>query len=196
MGEVAHDFCLQLLDIYIYFESHKIVSLLACIFYKNDTKILVNFLINNNHEMWGNRLNYDEKKYTKRDAFILLGADSPFYTDTKQIEASIQIYKKSLFTEKFLEEYLYYSQDKRIITDDPNVLLLPNYKGFRENRHDQSIFSILIKKYGLVNSGKMNMDIKKINKLKEHRPKIFCHYRRMKFIDYEDLKRKCNHKFK
>jgi hypothetical protein len=168
----------------------------ACIFYNNDTKILVNFLINNNQEMWAYRLdNIIEKIYTKRDAFILLGADSPFYTDTKTIEASIQIYKKSLFTEKFLEEYLYYSQDKRIITDDPNVLLLPNYQGFIENRHDQSVFSILIKKYGLVNSGKMNMDIENINKLKEDQPYIFCHYRRLKFINYEDLKQKCNISF-
>ena len=50
------------------------------------------------------RLNHTEKKYTKRDAFILLWADLPFYTENNQYMAGIQIYKKSKFTEKFVEE--------------------------------------------------------------------------------------------
>ena len=61
--------------------------------------------------------------------------------------------------EKFLQDLLYYSQDKRIITDDPNTLGLSNYPEFIENRHDQTILSILTKKYGFANSGKPNMNI-------------------------------------
>ena len=77
-----------------------------------------------------------KKKYSKRNAFILLDADSHIYTDTFQYMAGIQIYKKSKFTEMFLEKVLNYSTDKRIITDDPNTQGLTNYQGFIENRHD------------------------------------------------------------
>ena len=66
----------------------------------------------------------------------------------------MQIYKKSNISEIFLEKLLYYSQDKRIITDDPNTLGFPNYDGFIENRHDQTVLSLLIKKFRLSNSNK------------------------------------------
>ena len=163
----------------------------AGILYKNSTHQIINFLNEQKSEMWMIRLNYIEKKYTKRDAFILLGADLPFYTDTCQYMAGIQIYKKSKFTEKFVEEVLYYSQDKRIITDDPNTLGLNNYKEFIENRHDQTILSILIKKYGQADSGRTNMEIDKVKTQKNKMPFIFCIYRRLKFRDYNDIKKKC-----
>jgi hypothetical protein len=105
--------------------------------------------------------------------------------------AAYQIYKKTIFTEKFLEDYLNYCRDKRIITDEPNSMGLPNYDIFRDNRHDQTVFSLLIKKYGLANSGNQNMSIDGINRLNTTMPHIFCHYRRESFKDYEDLKRIC-----
>lgn len=169
----------------------------AGILYKNSINIIIKFLNKQNAEMWVIKSKYKEKSYTKRDAFILLGADQPFYTDTYQYYAAIQIYKKSKFTEKFLEEVLYYSQDKRIITDDPNTLGLKNYKEFIDNRHDQTILSILIKKYSQADSGKTNMEIEKIKEQKIRIPFIFCHFRTKKFKDYNDIKEKCFHrKFK
>lgn len=164
----------------------------AAILYLDTTYKIINFLKEQNAEMWAIQLsNCIEKKYTKRDAFILLGADSPFYTNTNMYMAGIQVYRKSKFTEKFLEELLYYSQDKRIITDDPNILGQKNYKEFRENRHDQSVFSLLIKKYGQANSGMTNMNIDSIRKTKIIMPNIFCIYRRTKFKNYIDIKNKC-----
>ena len=167
----------------------------AGILYMNSTYLIINFLKKQNAEMWMFRYYYPEKKYTKRDAFILLGADLPFYTDTYQYMAGVQVYKKSKFTEKFLEEVLYYSQDKRIITDQPNTLGLKNYKEFIDNRHDQSILSILIKKYGQSGSGKTNMEIQKIKKNNIFMPYIFCIYRKSHFLNYDDIKKKCIKKF-
>ena len=163
----------------------------AGILYMNSTYNIINFLKYQKAEMWMIPLDYQEKQYTKRDAFILLGADIPFYTDTPQFMAGIQIYKKSTFTEKFLEELLYYSQDKRIITDDPNTQGLPNYDEFKENRHDQSILSLLIKKYGQCNTGRTNTNIDFFQSRKILMPFIFCIYRRMEFNNYEDLREKC-----
>ncbi len=89
-----------------------------------------------------------EKKWTKRDAFILMNLDKKRYTITSQIGAGFILTRKSKFSIKFFNEYLKYSQDERIITDSCSKLG-KNYRGFIENRHDQSIFSLLSKKYKL-----------------------------------------------
>ena len=71
---------------------------------------------------------FQEKNYTKRDAFILMDCDTNLSVN-------------------FFKDFLNFSLDKRIISDDDNVLGHENYAGFIENRHDQSIFSLLTKKY-------------------------------------------------
>ena len=114
----------------------------AAILYMNSTYQVIDFLKEQNAEMWMNRLTLKEKIWSKRDAFILLGVDMPFYSETNQYMGGIQIYRKSKYTEKFLEELLYYSQDKRLITDEPNTQGLNNYPNFRDNRHDQTILSL------------------------------------------------------
>ena len=128
--------------------------------------LLLQFLKSHKISMWIDRLRHKEFRYTKRDAFILLGADMPFYSQTSQYGATIQIYKKTSFTVKFIQEWLYYCQDKRIITDDKNTLGQPNYKDFKDNRHDQTVLSLLIKKYGEVNSGFPNLNITDIKNRK------------------------------
>ena len=164
----------------------------AAILYMNSTYQIIDFLKEQNSEMWMNRLTLKERIWSKRDAFILLGVDMPFYRETNQYMGGIQIYKKSKYTEKFLEELLYYSQDKRIITDQPNTQGLPNYQGFKENRHDQTVLSLLIKKYGIANSGKTNLSLDEIYKRKSIlMPNIFCIYRRLPFKDYNDIRQKC-----
>ena len=45
-----------------------------------------------------------------------------------------------------------------VITDDANTCSFPNYKEFKDHRHDQAILSILIKKYNQANSGKANIN--------------------------------------
>ena len=164
----------------------------AGILYMNSTYQVIDFLKEQNSEMWFDRITLKEKEYSKRDVFILLGVDMPFYRETYQYMGGIQVYKKSKYTEKFLEELLYYSQDKRLITDNPNTQGQPNYPGFKDNRHDQSILSLLIKKYGIANSGRPNLSLDEIFKRKRIlMPNIFCIYRKRPFKDYEDIKQKC-----
>ena len=165
----------------------------AGIYYLDKVEKIIKFMITINEDIWLNRLSILEKNYSKRDAFILLGADSPIYTDTFQYMAGIQIYKKSRFTEIFLEKLLDYSKDKRIITDDPNTQGLPNYIGFIENRHDQTVLSILIKKIRLSNFNKNELKACELNKMKNNFiPKVFCIYRSLPFKSYYELRNKCN----
>ena len=163
----------------------------AAIMYVDLAQKLVDFLKEKKLDMYLHRLPHLERQYTKRDAFILLGVDQPFYAETGQFNAAFQIYRKTKFTEFFLAEYLYYAQDKRIITDDANELGVRNYDDFRDHRHDQSILSLLTKKYGQVNANKTNLDINLIKNYQEVMPTIFCHYRQRGVGSYEDLKEMC-----
>ena len=163
----------------------------AAIIYVDLAQKLVDFLNEKNVDMYLHRLPHLEKQYTKRDAFILLGVDAPFYAETGQFNAAFQIYRKTKFTEFFLKEYLYYAQDKRIITDDGNEMGVDNYEGFRDHRHDQSILSLLTKKYGQVNANKPNLDLKVVQNFSELMPTIFCHYRQRGVSDYEGVKNMC-----
>lgn len=163
----------------------------AGILFTDKAQLIVDFLNERKAEMYLHRLPHLEKYYTKRDAFILMGVDSPFYSETGQFNAAFQIYKKSKFTEIFLEEYLYYAIDKRIITDDQNTLGKPNYEGFIDHRHDQSILSLLTKKYSQVNANKMNIDVQIVKNFTELMPTIFCHYRHGGFDSYVDLQNYC-----
>jgi hypothetical protein len=90
-----------------------------------------------------------EKIWTKRDVFILMDCDSPKYSDSNQRLSSFSLWKKSIFTINFINEFLHYAQDERLITDLKNQCGYPNYPEFKEHRHDQSIFSLLSKKHNL-----------------------------------------------
>jgi len=94
-------------------------------------------------------LPYLEKSYTKRDAFILLDCDRPEYYDTKQRQSGFILIKKSNLAMDFFYNLCQVCQDERILTDMENRMGFPNYDGFIAHRHDQSVFSLLTKRYHL-----------------------------------------------
>lgn len=90
-----------------------------------------------------------ERCNTKKDAFVLTGCDEPKYTDTPQSIGGYFVCRKDPVVEAYLDEVLHYAQDIRIISDQPNVMGLPNYAEFTDHRHDQSVISLISKKYGI-----------------------------------------------
>ena len=105
------------------------------------------------------QLPFKERTYSKRDAFILLDCDTDKYTETPQRLDGYMIIKKTsgsniadnfVDVDRLLNDFLYFCKDIRIVSDLANVLGLPNYEGFVENRHDQTVWSLLTKKYGIV----------------------------------------------
>ncbi len=90
-----------------------------------------------------------ERKYTKRDAFILTGCDEEKYADTPQSIGGYMVCKKSPEVEDFFQEVLSYAQDIRIISDRPNTMGKENYPDFVDHRHDQSVISLISKKRGI-----------------------------------------------
>jgi hypothetical protein len=93
---------------------------------------------------------YIEKQWTKRDCFKIMKCDVAPITESKQRLGGYSLWQNSVFSIQFVDEWLRYAQDERILTDLENQLSYENYEGFVAHRHDQSIFSILSKKYGIV----------------------------------------------
>lgn len=94
-------------------------------------------------------LEHPEAHWTKRDAFVLMDCDNRGFEKLPQRLASFMVARKSANSIQFFKEYLHYCCNPQILTDLENICGLPNYPGFKDHRHDQSIFSLLTKKHGL-----------------------------------------------
>lgn len=87
-----------------------------------------------------------EKIYTKSDLFNYFGVrdDKNFY-DTGQIAATAFFIKKCKESEKIIKSWLMIFENNFSLADNTESVS-PNFDGFIEHRHDQSIFSIICKK--------------------------------------------------
>jgi hypothetical protein len=110
---------------------------------------LLELCIHSGQDILSFELDHREGTWTKRDAFVLLDCDQPQYVDSLQRLASFSLWLNSEEARQFADRWLLMAQDERILTDTTNTMGLPNYAGFREHRHDQSVFSLLAKKCGL-----------------------------------------------
>jgi hypothetical protein len=90
-----------------------------------------------------------EIEWSKRDALVYMDMDRPEAISTPQRLASFQIWFRCSKTLALAEEYLFYCTNWKVISDDPSICGLPEYDGFRENRHDQTVFSLLTKRHGI-----------------------------------------------
>lgn len=88
-------------------------------------------------------------KWTKRDCFVLMDADTSLFHSAEQVAGSPQLYQKNPRSIAFLEEWLHYCTDERILTDIPNRCGLDNYTEFKDHRHDQSVLSLLAVRHGV-----------------------------------------------
>ena len=117
--------------------------------YVNSVMNLISLMNQNKTDVMTFEQIFIEKMWTKRDIFITLSCDKPDYFNSPQVFGGFIVVKKTNFSTFLINQWLYYSEIKNLILDVPNVLGKPNYPGFIENRHDQSILSLLVKKYNL-----------------------------------------------
>ena len=81
--------------------------------------------------------------WTKRDCFILMTCDRPYYWNAPQCDAAFCVFRRCETSLRFVTEWLDYCRDPRIITDDPNTAGRRDLPDFREHRRDQSVLSLL-----------------------------------------------------
>lgn len=90
-----------------------------------------------------------ERKWCKKDALILMDCDKSEYLDTAQICSGYIFLRNNAFSRNIISQWLAFNKDPRVVTDEANTLGKPNYPEFIENRHDQTIWSLLCKKNGI-----------------------------------------------
>lgn len=87
-----------------------------------------------------------EVRFTKRDAFLILDADNEGIKASEQYWSGLVAVESSFTSIQFLSAWHTFVQDERAVSDESSVLQEED-EAFIEHRHDQSICSLLAKKW-------------------------------------------------
>jgi len=98
----------------------------------------------------GTNTDQPEGKWNKMDLICKLNMLDDKYLNTLQRQAGALLFLTSDKTRELVNEWYKLASDYHNIDDSPSILKNPNY--FKEHRHDQSIYSLLTKKYNLYSS--------------------------------------------
>lgn len=147
-------------------------------FYIQSIDLLIQEMEKNHDQIMIFEINQKEMLWSKRDALILMNCDIEKYYNSCQILGGCLLIKNTFKNRCFIDEWLFYAQDERILTDIPNQLGKDNYKDFKCHRHDQTILSLLSKKYELkpyrfpaVSPGYIN-DVAVSRQYESHYPRV------------------------
>jgi hypothetical protein len=117
-------------------------------FFTKSCRPYLNFIQENDYQIFAFWNGHKERKWSKADAITIMNIDDQSALESSQVASGYIFLKNTLFSKTFVAEWLTYAQDYRVISDAPDVLS-ETHPDFIENRHDQTIFSLLCKKYGL-----------------------------------------------
>jgi hypothetical protein len=114
-------------------------------------KLLDFFNIVKSKKLIGTIASSTDYNFTKMDLIKYMQMENSFsLLQMPHIQAGIMMLLKCDETSKLINEwYEIATSNHHFINDDKS--LENNFDGFIEHRHDQSIFSLLVKKYGLLN---------------------------------------------
>jgi len=98
-----------------------------------------------------------EASYTKMDLFEYMNIES---YDQVQYQAGVLFIKNNTTMQHFITEWYNIACNYHLLDDSPS--LLPNHANFIDNRHDQSIFSLLLRKHNMNVENKTMRDIRPI----------------------------------
>jgi hypothetical protein len=99
--------------------------------------------------MFFNAYGCDNRYYTKRDCYVVMGQDHPPYTDHQTAGvARFMLFQKGPWKPRqFLYEWLTYCVNPKATTFDASTIA-PELEGFGEHRTEQAIMTLLAYKYG------------------------------------------------
>jgi glutaredoxin-related protein len=98
-----------------------------------------------------------EKEWNKMDLVVKLNMNTANYLNTIQRQAGANLFLLCSETRSFVNEWYELSCDYHNIDDTPSIE--KNLDVFIEHRHDQSIFSLLTKKYNIFSKTSLGMGI-------------------------------------
>ena len=111
----------------------------------NDPQPIIDIAMKNGmfvKDHWG--VKYMNKQWTLRNTFVRMVCDEERYWSSRHVQANIIGFIKNDFTINFFQEFLTNSLNRDIIF---GTGMNDNFLEFKEHRHDQSVFSILVQKY-------------------------------------------------
>lgn len=101
-------------------------------------------------DIWVTNLPLIEHQWTKPSCITYLELDMPEYTETNQIQASFILIRKSKYSVRFVDEWLKLCCDYDLISPEDNIDKSEEFPKFIAHREDQSLFSLLCKKEGIL----------------------------------------------
>lgn len=91
------------------------------------------------------------REWTKEDTYVVMNCTGERYRSAPQVWTVAIAFDKRPHNFPFIEEWLYYTKNIEASTDEPNKYG-QNDPAFKAHRWEQSIFSILVEKYGIQGS--------------------------------------------
>lgn len=121
----------------------------GCTLYKTGVPRLleyVDLLESASAHVLGFHLEYVEKQWTKKDLLIRMNYSNSDQINTPHCLSGIILFKNNEKTRQLVKEWrIIMEEDVHLIDDSPSIAT--NEPEFVEHRHDQSVFSILLKQY-------------------------------------------------
>jgi hypothetical protein len=121
-------------------ENSLILYLDADVQIKNDIAPLIELSKKNDRILFYNF--HKNLPYIKKDTYILMGLDQEKYKNYTHLSASYLLIRNTEKNKLFVEKWLKYASDERILTDTPSTLD-NEYSDFKDHRHEQAILSLL-----------------------------------------------------
>lgn len=118
----------------------------AASFFFSDCK---NIIASMDQDVWIAALPLIEKQFTKPELFETMNCTGTEFTDTNQIQGSFLAVRKSAYSVKFISEWLYLCCQNGNLSRETRYLENPPDYRFYCHRSDQSVLSLLSKKWGV-----------------------------------------------
>lgn len=116
------------------------------LYFINNIDILVDFFNNNKLNILFFHTPLIESQWTSKSVFDYIGIDYSLYGYTNQIIGGYFLFKNNNYSKTFFKEFDQLCKKTELILPNP---LVREDSNFIEGRHDQSILSLLVKKYGI-----------------------------------------------
>lgn len=94
------------------------------------------------------QMEHIEERWTKKDLFHALDINDEKHHKSGQLHATFFIMRKCPISITIINLWYEFTQNYHLIDNSPSII--PNVPDFEEHRNDQSILSLLRKKYGTV----------------------------------------------
>ncbi|AIL65925.1 hypothetical protein NOVO_07970 [Rickettsiales bacterium Ac37b] len=125
---------------------------------KNDLSLLVELTKKYNRVLVYNGMSAEGKiklhtshaknyHFVKRDAYVLMDCDREECYNALHLCASVVLLVNNQKNREFIQQWLKYSRDPRIVTEQPNVIFKEDVKKFLIHLHEQAILSLLYLRY-------------------------------------------------